>query len=166
MRGTNTKGDLLLGRDASDGNPLLNIDKYKRNNQSDKFTLGQSFRADLMKDLYVKLGAIWMYDEAYYESFNQDFRTGIMSFTNPNTGWNRDRASSVNFDRTIRQTYNAIINYQTSFLGKSNIDAMAGFEYYDAYSNGVGASGRLAPTDDFADLWSNPEQCDHANKRH
>lgn len=152
MRGTNTKGELLLGRDANDGNPIVNIDKYQRNNQSDKFTLGQAFRVDIIKDLYFRLGAIWMYDEAYYESFNKDFRTGIMNLANPNTGWNRDRASSVNFDRTIRQTYNAIVNYQKNFLGKHNIDAMAGFEYYDAYAKGVAASGRLAPTDDFADL--------------
>ncbi|HRP58134.1 TonB-dependent receptor plug domain-containing protein, partial [Agriterribacter sp.] len=39
MRGTNADGEFILGRDASDGNPLVNIDKYKRNNQTDKFTL-------------------------------------------------------------------------------------------------------------------------------
>lgn len=152
MRGTNANGELILGRDANDGNPVINIDKYKRNNQTDKFTLGQSFRVDLLKDLYVKLGAIWMYDEGLSESFNQDFRTGFLSLTNPNAGWNRTRASSAAFDRTIRQTYNATVNYNINFLGKNNIDAMAGFEYYDAYTKGVGAAGSQAPTDDFADL--------------
>ncbi len=29
MRGYNENGELLLGRDASDGNPIYNIDKYK-----------------------------------------------------------------------------------------------------------------------------------------
>lgn len=152
MRGTNANGEFILGRDASDGNPIVNIDKYKRSNQSDKFTLGQSFKVDIMKDLYVKLGAIWMYDEGFGESFNQDFRTGLLSRTNPNTGWNRTRFTDAYFDRTIRQTYNAIVNYNTTFLGKNNIDAMAGFEYYDAYSKGVAASGSQAPTDDFQDL--------------
>src|SRR5690606_38415664 len=28
MRGHNMNGELLLGRDASDGNPIVNIDKY------------------------------------------------------------------------------------------------------------------------------------------
>ena len=28
-----------------------------------------------------------MYDEGFSEAFNQDFRTGILSLTNPNTGW-------------------------------------------------------------------------------
>ena len=152
MRGTNANGDLILGLNANDGNPLFNIDKYKRFNQADKFTLGQAFRTDIMKGLYFRLGAIWMYDENHFESFNQDFRNGTLSYTNPNTGWDRSRASSASFERTIRQTYNAIVDYQTSFLGKNNIDVMAGFEYFDAYAKGLGASGRLAPTDDFADL--------------
>lgn len=152
MRGTNANGEFILGRDANDGNPIVNIDKYKRSNQTDKFTLGQSFKIDLVKDLYVKLGAIWMYDEGYGESFNRDFRTGFLSLTNPNAGWNRTRFSEAYFDRTIRQTYNAIVNYNTAFLGKNNINAMAGFEYYDAYARGVYASGSQAPTDDFADL--------------
>ena len=152
MRGTNAKGDLILGRDASDGNPIVNIDKYIRKNQSDKFTLNQAFRADLTKDLYFKVNGILMYDEGFSEAFNKDFRTGIMSLSNPNTGWNRTRSSSASFDRTIRQTYNAILNYDKSFMAKHNVNAMAGFEYYDAYSKGLSASGALAPTDDFPDL--------------
>jgi TonB-linked SusC/RagA family outer membrane protein len=152
MRGTNANGDLILGRDANDGNPSLNIDKYKRKNQSDKFTLGQAFKVDFNEDLFLRVGGIMMYDESVAESFNRDFRIGIMSATNPNTGWNRDRASSASFDRTIRQTYNAILNYKKSFLGKSYIDAMGGFEYYDEATKGFNAAGRLAPTDDFQDL--------------
>jgi len=151
MRGTNANGELILGRDASDGNPAINIDKYKRNNQSDKFTLGQSFKVDLLPELFLKIGGIIMYDESVAESFNKDFRIGIMSLTNANTGWNRDRASSAGFDRTIRQTYNAIANYSKD-LSKHGINAMAGFEYYDEYSKGFSAGGKLAPTDDFQDL--------------
>ena len=51
----------------------------------------------------------------FAESFNQDFRTGLLSLTDPNRGWNRTRATSAGFDRTIRQTYNAIVNYSTTF---------------------------------------------------
>ena len=152
MRGTNANGDLILGRDASDGNPIINIDKYIRNNQTDKFTMNQAFKVDIMKDLYVRLGAIWMYDEGFAESFNRDFRSGLLSLTNPNQGWDRTRSTSAAFDRTIRQTYNAIANYSTTFLGKNNVDAMVGFEFYDAYSKGVSAGGAQAPTDAFQDL--------------
>ena len=152
MQGTNANGDLILGRDNSDGNPVINIDKYKRNNQSDKFTLSQAFRADITKGLYLKVTGLLMYDESFSEAFNQDFRTGIMSLTNPNTGWNRTRSSSASFDRTTRQTYNAVANYQKSFSAKHNIEAMAGFEYYDSYNKGLSAGGSLAPTADFQDL--------------
>ena len=152
MRGTNAAGEFILGRDASDGNPIVNIDRFKRFNQTDKFTLSQAFRVDLMKGLYVRLSGILMYDEGVGEYFDKDFRTGFLSLTNPNAGWNRTRSTSAWFDRTVRQTYNAIANYSTTFLGKNNIDAMAGFEYYDASSRGISAGGSLAPTDDFADL--------------
>lgn len=152
MRGTNAKGELILGRDASDGNPIINVDKYKRKNQTDKFTINQAFRVDISKDLYFKVAGLLMYDEGFFESFNQDFRTGIMSLTNPNTGWNRTRSTSASFDRTIRQTYNAIANYDKTILDRHTIAAMAGFEYYDAYNKGLSAGGALAPTADFQDL--------------
>ena len=152
LRGTNANGDLILGRDASDGNPAFNIDKYVRKNQSDKFTMNQSFKIDITKGLYIKASAILMYDESYAESFNKDFRTGIMSYSNPNTGWNRNRDASDNFDRTVRQTYNIIANYQKTFKEKNNIAAMIGGEFYDSYNQGVYAYGALAPTDDFQDL--------------
>jgi len=152
MRGTNANGELILGRDASDGNPVINIDKYKRNNQTDKFTMNQAFRVDLTRQLYFRLNAILMYDEGFSEAFNKDYRIGLMSLTNPNAGWNRDRASSAAFDRTTRQTYNAIANYKNTFFNKHSVDAMVGFEYYDAYAKGVSASGSNAPTDDFQDL--------------
>lgn len=152
LRGINANGEFILGRDANDGNPIVNIDKYIRKNQSDKFTLNQAFTVNLTKDLYFRLGGILMYDETFFESFNKDFRTGLLSITNPNAGWNRDRASSAGFDRTIRQTYNAIANYHLNIVSSHQIDMMAGFEFYEAYNLGVAASGRLAPTDDFSDL--------------
>lgn len=152
MRGTNADGELILGRDASDGNPIVNIDKYKRSNQTDKFTLGQSLKIDFLKDLNLKINAIWFYDEGFYEAFNKDYRTGLLSKTDPNRGWNRTRASSASFGRAIRQTYNAVLDYKFTFLKNNNVDAMAGFEYYDVYSKGISASGAQAPTDDFQDL--------------
>lgn len=152
MRGVNENGDFLLGRNAGDGNPTINEPKFIRRNQSDKFTLSQSLKADLYKNLYLKVGGIFMYDEQVAESFNKDYRTGVMSYTNPNTGWNRDRISSASFDRIFRKTYNAILNYKTELFGKSNLDAMVGGEYYDVYNNGLSAGGRLAPTDDFEAL--------------
>jgi len=152
MRGINHKGEILLGRNAGDGNPTMNEPRFIRKNQSDKFTLSQSLRADILKDLYLKVGGIFMYDEQVSQSFNKDFRTGILSLTNPNAGWNRDRVSSASFDRVFRETYNAILNYKTELFGRSSLDAMIGAEYFNVHNRGLSASGRLAPTDDFGAL--------------
>jgi TonB-linked SusC/RagA family outer membrane protein len=145
LREYNDAGQLLLGNNAGDGNPLYNVDKYIRNNQTDKFLLGQSFKVDLMKGLFLKLNANWMFDEEHYESFNKDY------LNSPGT-LNTSRSSSAEFDRTLRQTYNAILNYDFEFGNGHTITALTGTEFYDMYYKGFNASGSGAPTDDFMDL--------------
>ena len=144
MRGTNENGDLLVGRDYSDGNPAVNDAKFIRKNQTDKFTLSQAFKVDLNKNLYIRASGNWFYNEGFYESFNRDF---LQSPGNTNT----TRNSSASFSRDFSQTYNAIINY-TGDYQLHHVNAMAGTEYYDIYSTGLSASGSGAPTDDFSDL--------------
>ena len=73
MRGTNANGDLLVGRDYQDGNPAVNDAKFIRKNQSDKFTMSQSFKADLLKNLSFRTSANWFYNEGFNEAFNKDF---------------------------------------------------------------------------------------------
>jgi TonB-linked SusC/RagA family outer membrane protein len=145
MRGTNANGDLLIGRDSSDGNPMVNDAKFIRGNQSDKFTLTQSFKVDILKNLNFRTSANWFYNESFSEAFNKDFLSSPGNI-------NKTRSSSASFDRSFSQTYNATLNYNTDFLGKNHIDAMVGSEYYDIYSNGLFAAGSGAPSDDFEDL--------------
>lgn len=145
MRGTNANGDLLIGRDFKDGNPAVNDDKFIRKNQSDKFTMSQSFKADILKNLSFTTSANWFYNEGFNESFDKDF------LSSPNN-INRTRSSSASFGRELSQTYNGALNFNTNFLEKHHIAAMAGTEYYDTYSNGLSASGSGAPSDDFMDL--------------
>ncbi len=145
MRQFNDAGELLLGNNLGDGNPLYNIDKFKRNNQTDKFTLGQSFKVNFTKDLYLKLNATWMFDEATYEAFNKDY------LSSPST-YSTTRASSASFDRTLRQTYNSVLNYSHTFANAHTINGLVGTEFYDVYNKGLSASGSGAPTDDFMDL--------------
>jgi TonB-linked SusC/RagA family outer membrane protein len=145
MRGTNANGELLVGRDSSDGNPLVNDDKFIRKNQIDKFTMSQAFRAELFKKLSFRTAANWFYNEGLYESFNKDYLQSPGNI-------NQTRSSSALFDRQFSQTYNGTLNFNSDFLGKHNVDAMIGTEYYDIYSNGLSASGSGAPSDDFSDL--------------
>lgn len=145
MRGYNGNGDALVGQGLSDGNPQANIDKFKRTNVSDKFTLSQSLKVNLMRDLSLKLNAIWMYDEEYKESFNRDY---LQSPGNKVV----TRSTSAQFDRVLRQTYNAVLNYKKKLFNNHNIDGIVGGEFYDAYNYGLYGAGSGAPTDDFGDL--------------
>lgn len=63
---------MLLGPNSSDGNQQINFDKFVRDNNTDKFTMNQSFTADIMKGLSLKVNAIWFYSEEKYEAFNKD----------------------------------------------------------------------------------------------
>lgn len=137
-------GEYVLGPNLTDGNPLVNIDKYLRDNESNKFNFGQTFSIDLAKGLNWKTSGHIMFDEGVYEHFDRD------RLTRPGV-WDRSRRSSASFDRVVRQTYNTILSYKTS-LGQHNMDALVGYEFYDNYSRGFSAAGKGAPTDDFQDL--------------
>lgn len=145
MRGYNANGELLLGVNGGDGNQAVNIKRFTRDNNTDKFTIAQSFKIDFYKYLFLKLSATWYYDEGVYESFNKDY------LSSPGN-WNRTRSSSAKFERSLNQTYNAVLNFNKQFGADHNVSALAGIEYFDKYYKGFSASGSGAPTDDFSDL--------------
>lgn len=145
FRGYNAKGEMLLGPNSGDGNQQYNFKQFIRDNNTDKFTINQSFTLDLMKGLSLKLGTIWYFSEGKYEAFNKDY---LRSPGNMNTA----RHTSASYKRTLDQTYNAILNYKRQINKDHYLDAMAGFEYYDSYEKGFNAAGSGAPTDDFMDL--------------
>ena len=145
FRGYNADGEMLLGPNTGDGNQQYNFNQFIRDQNTDKFTMNQSFTIDFMKGLSLKLSAIWYYQEEKTESFNKDY---LSSPGNMNTS----RGSSAYYDRTLDQTYNAVLNYNYQITKDHYLDAMAGFEYYDSYNKGFSASGSGAPIDDFMDL--------------
>lgn len=144
VRFANEDGTPRLGNNSGDGNQDYQPEKFFRFNQSDKFTINQSFKIDFTKNLNLRMNGTWFYSEGFYESFNKDFQS------NPTT-FNRDRYSSASFDRTLDQTYNAVLNYEKQ-LGDHYVSAMIGSEFYDSFSYGLSASGSGAATDDFRDL--------------
>lgn len=139
------EGKMLLGANSGDGNQSYQADRFRRDNQTDKFTMIQSFDAQLLKNLSLRGSAQWYYSEGLYESFNRDYETNIGRF-------NRSRSTSASFDRDFSQTYNTTLNYNKTFAGSHNLDALIGMEYFDRESKGFSASGSGAPTDDFQDL--------------
>lgn len=138
-------GNPTLGPNSGDGNQNYQPEKWQVDNQTDKFTMIQSFQIDILKNLSVKGTANWYYSEGIYETFTKDFESAPATF-------NRSRSSTAKFERTFAQTYNAVANYNETFFKDHNVALMLGMEYYDNYKRGFEAKGSGAPTDDFADL--------------
>ena len=114
FRGYNADGEMLLGPNSGDGNQQYNFDKFVRDQNTDKFTMNQSFTVNFMKGLSLKLGAIWYYQEEKDESFNKDY---LSSPGNKVTS----RSTSAYYDRTLDQTYNAVLNYNYQPVGGINL---------------------------------------------
>lgn len=144
-RDYNADNEMLLGLNASDGNQRFNLDKFRRDNNTDKFTMVQAFTFDITKELKFKVSGNWLYSEGVYESFDKDYLRAPGNYE-------RSRRSSASFDRTLNQTYNAVLTYDTLFAGLHGISSMFGVEYFDSYSKGFSAAGSGAENDDFADL--------------
>uniref|UniRef100_A0AB33IZT0 TonB-dependent receptor n=1 Tax=Prevotella sp. GTC17254 TaxID=3236794 RepID=A0AB33IZT0_9BACT len=138
-------GNMLLGPNTGDGNQSYQPEKWDNDNQSDKFTMVQSFDAELIPNLVLHASGQWYYDEAFQSAFVKDYETNPGKF-------NRTRSTAEYFERAFSQTYNATISYNKTFLKDHTIDGLLGTEYYDRYKKGFQAQGREAPTDDFADL--------------
>lgn len=145
VRFEDEEGNLLLGPGIADGNQSYQPDKWQNDNQSDKFTLSQSFSINLRKDLTFNLNTNWFYSETYTESFTKDYE-------NTPGVWNTTRTSSASYYRDFRQTYNATLNYIKTLSTHHSLNAMVGVEFYDRYYRGFSASGQGAPTDDLPDL--------------
>lgn len=145
FRGYNADGEMLLGPNSSDGNQAFNLNNFERDNNTDKFTMVQALTFNLYKGLTLKLTANWFFSEEKLEAFDKDY---LASPGNYNTA----RSTSASYDRTLDQTYNAVLNYDYQLTKDHYLSAMAGFEYYDSYNKGFSAGGSGAPTDDFGDL--------------
>lgn len=145
MRGYAPDGELLIGDDDENGNMEVNLHRFMRKYNTDKFTLGETLKFDIVDGLYIKAGAMLMFDEDFNESFDRDYIRWAEE-------WNRSRKSSARIDRTLTQTYNIVANYDTKIAKEHSLNVLAGFEFYDEYWKGFKAAGSGAPTDDFADL--------------
>ncbi|MDL2282408.1 TonB-dependent receptor [Parabacteroides sp. OttesenSCG-928-G06] len=139
------EGNPTLGPGAGDGNQSYQPEKWQVDNQSDKFTMIQSLEAKLWKGLTLKGTVNWYYSEYMYENFTKDYETAPGAYS-------RTRGSSAQFGRDFSQTYNLLLNYNTTIARDHSLGVMLGTEYYDLKNKGFSASGSGAPTDDFADL--------------
>ncbi len=140
-------GNPLLGNSTGDGNQNFQPEKFLRDYENRKLSLGETLTAAITRDLTFNVNATWYYDENVNESFNKDYYTNQAQ-----TSKNTTRSTSASFNRTFNQTYNATLQYKHTFERNHNLDAMVGAEFYSRSYKGFSASGQGAPTDDFQDL--------------
>ena len=67
------EGNMKLGPGTADGNQMYQPDQWWNDNQSDKFTMSQSFKIDILKNLSLTANMNWYYSETYQESFTKDY---------------------------------------------------------------------------------------------
>lgn len=139
------EGNMKLGPGTADGNQMYQPDQWWNDNQSDKFTMSQSFKIDFLKNLSLTANMNWYYSETYQESFTKDYENTPGNFV-------RTRSATAYYDRDFRQTYNAVLNYNETFFRDHHVEVMLGMEYYNKYKRGFEAKGQGAPTDDLPDL--------------
>ena len=139
------EGNMKLGPGTADGNQMYQPDQWWNDNQSDKFTMSQSFKIDILKNLSLTANMNWYYSETYQESFTKDYENTPGNFV-------RTRSATAYYNRDFRQTYNAVLNYNETFFLDHHVEVMLGMEYYNKYQRGFEAKGQGAPTDDLPDL--------------
>ncbi len=139
------EGNMKLGPGTADGNQMYQPDQWWNDNQSDKFTMSQSFKIDILKNLSLTANMNWYYSETYQESFTKDYENTPGNFV-------RTRSATAYYNRDFRQTYNAVLNYNKTFFLDHHVEVMLGMEYYNKYQRGFEAQGQGAPTDDLPDL--------------
>ena len=139
------EGNMKLGPGTADGNQMYQPDQWWNDNPSDKFTMSQSFKIDILKNLSLTANMNWYYSETYQESFTKDYENTPGNFV-------RTRSATAYYNRDFRQTYNAVLNYNETFFLDHHVEVMLGMEYYNKYQRGFEAQGQGAPTDDLPDL--------------
>ncbi len=139
------EGNMKLGPGTADGNQMYQPDQWWNDNQSDKFTMSQSFKIDILKNLSLTANMNWYYSETYQESFTKDYENTPGNFV-------RTRSATAYYNRDFRQTYNAVLNYNETFFLDHHVEVMLGMEYYNKYQRGFEAQGQGAPTDNLPDL--------------
>lgn len=121
-------------------------DALKNDNNMRKLSLSQSLTFKILKGLDFKMTGTWYYFDDDRESFKGDY----IIATGPK--YDTRHQTSNKHDRLLDQTYNGVLNYQTTIAKDHSINAMFGTEYYDSYKRGFSASGYGSPLSDFQDL--------------
>lgn len=135
------------GGGIADGNPLYWLNKTLRNNEINRITANASAKYDIMKGLDIKVSGNAYLFENTNESFTKATQTYTQLFASPQA-FNTNRPAVWSFSRTVQKTFNAVLNYRTTFADMHNLSAMVGAESFGQKAFNSQLSGTGAPTDD------------------
>ena len=135
FRGYNADGEMLLGPNSGDGNQQINFDKFVRDNNTDKFTMNQSFTADIMKGMHKNL------KEGVFEDMANGYAVG-------------DWKKRVNVVGTITTAFPQEVpammeSLLAEYTGKKKVELRdiakfhAAFERIHPFQDGNGRVGRM-----------------------
>ncbi|MDE6650969.1 MAG: SusC/RagA family TonB-linked outer membrane protein [Paramuribaculum sp.] len=139
-------------------NVNVNKGKFKRDYQSDKFQMTQSFTAKIIEGLTLKGTMSWFYNEQTTDWSNLEYaqnNTGadnMWNKTGETSGINRQYAVGNSFSRYFDQTYNLVANFSRTFNEKHNVNAMLGTEFYKRKYLAFDAEGNGAALEGYPDL--------------
>ncbi len=82
----------------------------------------QSVEANLFKGLVLRASASWYYFSYCRKNMRKDYET-------VSGQWDRTRSTSASYSRQFSQTYNAVLDYTTTFATSHNLNVMLGSEF-------------------------------------
>lgn len=133
-------GSLAPGTNNAIGNPEYHMNSRVNENLNEKLTLALGARWDILPGLAFE-PQVSMYNvngDSY--SFQPGYWNGPLAYVD-------SRAASATNSRWRQSQADGVFSYVKSISSVHNVDARAGFSYFNRRSSGLSASGRGASTD-------------------
>jgi TonB-linked SusC/RagA family outer membrane protein len=133
-------GTLAPGQQAGLGN-----NEYHLNTQVNKYS-GDDFTITMGAQWKILPGLSFDPQVSWYQA-TTDARNFQEAYWNGPTSYVVTRAASGSFSKYLQKQADAVFTYVKSFAASHNLEAKAGYSYFDAYSTALSANGRDAATD-------------------
>ena len=138
-------GSLAPGRLFTNGNPAYYISRYNSSNDYDYFTIALGTHWEILPGLSFDPQISLVRNSGYARSFLKSYYDGPTTF-------NTTRSASGSRSVSQEKQADAVLTYTKVISGVHNVEAKAGFSYYDSQSTALSAGGRDAATDLIATL--------------
>lgn len=133
-------GTLAPGQNSSIGNNEYHLNNNVNKNVADNLTLVVGARLKILPGLtFEPQASLWQ--------SSSDSRTFLKAYWNTVTSYVTTRNASGSFSKYTQKQLDAVLTYVKTFAGSHNLEAKAGYSYFDGFSQNIRATGRGAATD-------------------